>query len=155
MKLGLNGALTIGTLDGANVEMLEAVGAENIVIFGLTAEEVAARRLLGCDPARDIAASPRLAAVLDLLASGRFSPEEPDRYAPLVWALRHEDRFLVAADFEAYWTAQRSVDARWRDNAAWWRSSILNTAHMGYFSSDRTIAEYAAEIWNVPVPARH
>jgi starch phosphorylase len=154
MKLGLNGALTIGTLDGANVEMLEAVGAENIVIFGLTAEEVAMRRRQGCDPAADIAASPRLASVLDLLASGRFSPEEPDRYAPLVWALRHDDRFLVAADFEAYWAAQRSIDVRSRDNAAWWRSSILNTARMGYFSSDRTIAEYASEIWNVPVPSR-
>jgi starch phosphorylase len=152
MKLALNGAITIGTLDGANVEISERVGTENIAIFGLTTPEVAATRRAGPHAEAAIAASPRLQAVLASLEDGTFSPEEPGRYRPLADALRGADEFLVTADFEAYWAAQRGVDA-WRgDAAAWWRASILNTARTAWFSSDRTIREYADEIWRVPVP---
>jgi starch phosphorylase len=89
-----------------------------------------------------------------LLASGAFSPDEPDRYEPLLFALRHYDTFMVTADFDAYFAKQREVEARWREPQAWWRSSILNTARMAWFSSDRTIRAYAEEIWDVPVGAR-
>ena len=152
MKLALNGALTVGTLDGANVEIKEHVGDDNIFIFGLTTEEVAARRARGLDMSEEIARSPILEEVLDAVGSGVFSPGEPGRFAGLVDAVRHHDYFMVAADFDAYYGAQRAVDARWRDKAAWWRSAIVNTARMGFFSSDRAIAEYAADIWGVPVP---
>ncbi|MBL8589077.1 MAG: glycogen/starch/alpha-glucan phosphorylase [Methylobacteriaceae bacterium] len=150
MKLALNGALTIGTLDGANVEIREHVGADNIFIFGLTAEEVQARRAAGVSGEAAIAASPVLADVLHSIASGVFSPDARDRYAGLIDVLRHHDHFMVTADFDAYYAAQRAVATRWRDRKSWWRSAILNTAQMGWFSSDRTISEYASEIWNVP-----
>jgi starch phosphorylase len=149
MKLALNGALTIGTLDGANVEMREHVGAENIFIFGLTAAEVAARRQRGIDASEAIAASPRLEAVLAALARGDYSPDDPNRYRGLVHTLRHHDHFMVCFDFDAYWTAQRRIDALWLDPASWWQKSVLNTARMGWFSSDRTIREYADDIWRV------
>ncbi|MEM1049089.1 MAG: glycogen/starch/alpha-glucan phosphorylase [Pseudomonadota bacterium] len=148
MKLALNGALTIGTLDGANIEIRERVGDDNIFIFGLEAAEVAARRRAGNDPASDIASSPRLAEVLDQIATGRFSPGDPDRFAPILDALKGGDWFMVCADFETYWAAQRRADAAWRDKEAWTRSSVLNTARCGWFSSDRTIRGYAADIWN-------
>ncbi|QFR32990.1 glycogen/starch/alpha-glucan phosphorylase [Ancylobacter sp. TS-1] len=151
MKMALNGALTIGTLDGANVEIKDHVGDDNIFIFGLTAEEVEERRRNGIDEAGAIRNSAHLGEVLDAVGSGVFSPDEPDRFKPLVDALRHHDFFLVTPDFDAYWDAQRAVDARWNDRAAWWTSSALNTANMGWFSSDRTITEYATDIWNVPV----
>ena len=151
MKFGLNGALTIGTLDGANVEMKEHVGDDNIFIFGLTAEEVEARRAQGIDSRETIAKSSILAEVLDAIGSGVFSPGEPDRYKPLVDALTYHDYFMVTADFESYYATQRAVFRKWRDKAAWRRSAALNTAHMGWFSSDRTISEYAEDIWNVPV----
>ena len=151
MKFGLNGALTIGTLDGANVEMKDRVGSENIFIFGLTAEEVAAKRAQGEDAGEAIAASPVLGEVLDAVDSGVFSPNEPGRFAPLVDAVRHHDYFMVARDFDAYYAMQRNVAARWADPASWWKSAILNTARMGWFSSDRAIREYADEIWGVPV----
>jgi starch phosphorylase len=149
MKLGLNGAITIGTLDGANVEMLEHVGAAHMEIFGLTTPEVDQHRRDGWQGARAEAASPRLAQVLDALAGGVFSPDEPDRYADLVADLRGGDWFMVAADFEAYRAAQARIDARWRDPAGWWRSAIMNTASLTWFSSDRTIGEYASGIWRV------
>ncbi|HZY42970.1 MAG TPA: glycogen/starch/alpha-glucan family phosphorylase, partial [Anaerolineae bacterium] len=152
MKFALNGALTIGTLDGANVEIHDRVGADNIVIFGLTAPEVQARRAMGIDAREIIAATPVLREVLDLIAMGVFSPDDRNRYAGLVDALTYHDHFMVSADFNAYYTAQRSIDARWRDHKSWWRSSILNTARVGWFSSDRAIREYAEEIWNVAVP---
>jgi starch phosphorylase len=148
MKLALNGAITIGTLDGANVEIRDHVGSDNVVIFGLTADEVEAHRkaeLRG----RDVI-GPRLAAVIDSLESGELSQDDPVRYAPIVAALRDYDPFMVAADFDAYWAAQRRVDAMWQDPAAWWKSSIENTARMGWFSSDRAISEYAADIWRMP-----
>ncbi|WP_029352734.1 glycogen/starch/alpha-glucan phosphorylase [Bosea sp. 117] len=151
MKMALNGALTIGTLDGANVEIKEHVGDDNIFIFGLTAEEVEERRRNGVDEFNTIANSPHLGEVLDAVESGVFSPDEPDRFKSLVNALRHHDYFLVTADFDSYWDAQRRVDKLWADRSAWWTSSILNTANMGWFSSDRTISEYAKDIWNVPV----
>nr|WP_090661467.1 glycogen/starch/alpha-glucan phosphorylase [Belnapia rosea] len=151
MKLGLNGALTIGTLDGANVEMLEHVGAENIFIFGMTTEEVEARRREGVQGSAAIAASSRLSEVLEAVRSGVFSPDDRNRYRDLVDALCGSDYFMVAADFDAYFESQRQVATRWADQAAWQRSAILNTAHMGWFSSDRTIRDYAQEIWQVPV----
>jgi len=155
MKLALNGALTIGTLDGANIEIRDRVGAENMFIFGLEADEVAARRARGIDAGDVIAASPVLAEVLDAVQSGVFSHDEPDRYRGLVDALRHHDYFMVCADFDAYYAAQRGVTALWQRKAAWWQASILNTAGVGWFSSDRAIREYATEIWGVPtLPAR-
>jgi starch phosphorylase len=151
MKLALNGAITIGTLDGANIEICEHVGRDNVVIFGMTATEVAQRQQDHFKGAEAASASPRLAAVLESLAAGEFSPDEPDRFEPVVQALLGYDRFMVAADFDAYWDAQRLVDRLWQSPNEWWRTSILNTARMGWFSSDRTIREYAREIWGVPV----
>ncbi len=151
MKLALNGALTIGTLDGANVEISERVGGDNIFIFGLTAGEVERRRATGLSGADMIAASPKLAEVLEAVESGVFSPDDTTRYRGLVENLTHHDHFLVTADFDAYYAAQRRVDAHWHDRAQWWRSSILNTARVGWFSSDRAISEYAADIWGAPV----
>jgi len=151
MKLALNGALTVGTLDGANLEIRERVGAENMFIFGLDAAEVAERRLGGLDSEAVIAASPVLAEVLAAVESGEFSPEEPNRYRGLVEELRHHDYFMVCADFDAYCAVQEEVDRAWRQPALWWRGSILNTAGVGWFSADRAIREYAAKIWNVPV----
>ena len=149
MKLALNGALTIGTLDGANIEILERVGDDNIFIFGLTAEQVEARRRQGLSARETIAASPVLQAVLDAIRSGVFSPDDPQRYRELVDILTDHDHFLVTADFEAYLAAQRRVTERWLDQGAWWRSSVLNTSRMGWFSSDRAIREYAEDIWDV------
>jgi starch phosphorylase len=151
MKLALNGALTIGTLDGANVEIKERVGADNIFIFGLTAEEVEKRRREGFGTEQIVANSPMLQQVLDQVGSGAFSPDLPDLYRDLLNGLVLHDHFLVLGDFESYDARQRDVAEKWRDTAAWWRSAILNAAHMGYFSSDRTIRQYAEDIWNVPV----
>ncbi len=150
MKLALNGALTIGTLDGANVEIREQVGDENIFIFGLKTEEVAALRASGYRPADYLAASPRLQAVFNALNSGLFSPDEPARFAPIVDSLlKHGDTYLLLADFAAYYDCQLSVDRLYREPGQWHRRALLNIAGMGPFSSDRTIAEYAQEIWNV------
>ncbi len=154
MKFALNGALTIGTLDGANVEMCERVGEENLFIFGMTAQQVAARQRLGLEMGDVVADSERLEAALGAIRAGVFSPDDPARYVGLVDALLYDDRFMVCADFEAYWAAQRQVDKRWQTPNDWWRSAVLNTARMGWFSSDRTISEYARDIWQVPVPAR-
>jgi len=150
MKLALNGAITIGTLDGANIEIRERVGADNFVLFGLTAAEVAARRAQGLDMQSVIAASPALSRAVDAIASGLFSPDDPARYAPLVEALRRNDYFLVCPDFDAYCHAQGRVDTLWRAREAWWRASIANTANVGFFSSDRAIQEYADEVWGLP-----
>jgi starch phosphorylase len=154
MKLALNGAITIGTLDGANVEIRNHVGVENIFIFGLEADEVAARRH-GYDSVAAIAESPRLIEVVKAIESGFFSPEEPNRYAALMHMLHHDDRFMVCADFESYLLAQHKVATLWRQPEAWWRMSILNTAGMGWFSSDRAIREYAEHIWGVPGDFAH
>ena len=152
MKLALNGALTIGTLDGANIEIRDHVGAANMFIFGLTADQVA-ERSRGSLAVRDLVSGcPGLAQALQAIASGVFSPGEPHRYRALVDGLLDNDRFMIAADFPAYGEAQDAVDALWRDPARWWRTAALNTAGVGWFSSDRTIAEYAGDIWRVPVP---
>lgn len=149
MKFGLNGALTIGTLDGANVEMSEQVGAEHMFIFGLTAQQVEARKRGGDFSAyATAAASHRLNDVLHAIRGGVFSPDDPSRYVGLIDSLLAYDRFLVCADFDAYWEAQRRVEALWREPELWWRSAVLNSARMGWFSSDRTIREYATEIWH-------
>ncbi|WP_166358209.1 glycogen/starch/alpha-glucan phosphorylase [Pseudomonas akapageensis] len=148
MKFGLNGALTIGTLDGANVEMCDRVGAENMFIFGLTAQQVEARKRSGEFAAHGaIAASHRLNDVLQAIRSGVFSPDDPARYMGLVDSLVAYDRFLVCDDFDAYWDAQRRVEELWHDPKQWWRVAVLNSARMGWFSSDRTIREYATDIW--------
>ena len=148
MKLALNGALTIGTLDGANLEILERVGPDNMFTFGLTADQVEERRRRhGAPPSL----SPALQEVLDAIGMGVFSPDERDRYRDLVADLTAGDWFMVTADFDAYAEAQRAVADRWRDRHAWWWSSVMNTARMGWFSSDRSIHEYAADIWGVPV----
>jgi starch phosphorylase len=149
MKLALNGALTIGTLDGANIEIRERVGPENMFIFGLTAAEVEERRRGGIDAVADIASAPMLADVLDSIHSGVFSADDPGRYHGLVNGLRHHDYFMVAADFEAYRYAQREVAMLWRQPDEWWRKAALNTARVGWFSSDRAVGEYAQDIWNI------
>jgi starch phosphorylase len=149
MKLALNGALTMGTLDGANVEIKEAVGDENIFIFGLSTEEVASRRAGNWRGAKAVESSDRLREVLEAIRSGTFSPDEPHRYHAIVDDLMGHDHFMVAADFDDYWDAQRRADALWGDRAAWGKAAIRNTAKMGWFSSDRTIAEYAEDIWRV------
>ncbi|MET0743545.1 MAG: glycogen/starch/alpha-glucan phosphorylase [Microvirga sp.] len=150
MKFALNGAITIGTLDGANVEIRENVGDENIVIFGLKSHEVDEMKRAGWRPNRD-AWSPRLKDVFETIWSGAFSPDDRHRYDDLLQALVHDDPFMVTADFDSYWFAQRRIDRMWCDQREWWRSSILNTARVAWFSSDRTIREYAEEIWKVPV----
>ncbi|WP_207459584.1 glycogen/starch/alpha-glucan phosphorylase [Azospirillum sp. SYSU D00513] len=151
MKLALNGALTIGTLDGANVEIREHVGAENIFIFGLTAEEVNDLRVTGGFNPRDVIASnPSLKRVLDMISTGVFSPDDPNRYLPIVQALTDGgDHFLVTADFADYCRAQEAAMQLYRNSEEWTRKAILNTTNMGWFSSDRTINEYAEEIWDV------
>ena len=153
MKFAINGALTIGTLDGANIEMLDAVGRDNMVIFGLTAEEVTAKRARTEVPRGAIDSSPALAEALEMIASGVFSPDDPNRYRDLIGGLYDHDWFMVARDFDAYAEAQREVDAIWRQSRKWHAMAIRNTAHMGWFSSDRTIRQYAGDIWNVPVEA--
>jgi starch phosphorylase len=151
MKLALNGALTIGTFDGANIEIREHVGAENIFIFGLRAEEVVVRRRRGLDAGDTIAASPELAAVIEAIGNGAFSPDDPSRFRSIADRLRYVDPYMTAADFTAYRAAQAEVDALWRRPEAWGRAAALNIAHMGWFSADRTIAEYAADIWDIPL----
>ncbi|MCC5978286.1 MAG: glycogen/starch/alpha-glucan phosphorylase [Salinarimonas sp.] len=153
MKLALNGALTIGTLDGANVEMRDHVGAENIIIFGHDAQEVAALRAAGYCETSTLDRSTRLARALFEIETGLVSPDEPRRYAALTEAVAWRDRYMIAADFDAYWQSQRDLDALWLRPDEWWRTAILNTAGMGWFSSDRTIGEYAQDIWRVqPLP---
>ncbi|BAP42899.1 glycogen phosphorylase [Pseudomonas sp. StFLB209] len=148
MKFGLNGALTIGTLDGANVEMSEQVGLEHMFIFGMSSQQVESRKRSGDFSAHpDVTASPRLGDVLQAIRGGVFSPDDPNRYVGLVDQLLAYDRFLVCADFDSYWNAQLKVEETWHDSKKWWRSAVLNTARMGWFSSDRTIREYATEIW--------
>ncbi len=150
MKLALNGALTIGTLDGANIEIRDHVGAENMFIFGLTADEVAARRAAGYSPMRELESNPELKGTLDLIRSGFFSPERPDDAKAVVDRLLSDgEPFLVLADFAAYARAQDEVDALYVQEDEWSRKAVLNSLNMGYFSSDRSIREYADRIWAV------
>jgi starch phosphorylase len=154
MKLALNGALTIGTLDGANVEIREEVGAENIFIFGMTEEEVEARRKAGYNPWDIHRDDEEIRAVVDWLGSDYWTPGEQGAFAPIHdTLLQGGDPYMVLADFRAYSDCQARVDKAFRDRDAWARKAILNTARVGKFSSDRTIREYAKEIWNLsPVP---
>jgi starch phosphorylase len=147
MKLALNGALTIGTLDGANIEIRDRVGDENMFIFGLTAEEVQYRRANGYQPRAEVDAAPTLAQVYEAVASGVFSPDDPARFRPLIEPLLGHDYFMVTADFARYADAQRRVDEAFGDPQTWWRRAIMSTARVGWFSSDRTIRDYASEIW--------
>ena len=150
MKLALNGALTIGTLDGANVEICNEVGAENIFIFGLTADEVAALRAEGYNPWLHYDGNEELKQSLTMIRDGYFSPEDTNRFKPVFDSLTsHGDHYLLLADYKSYVACQEKVGALYRDPSAWMQKAILNVAGMGQFSSDRTIAQYAKTIWNV------
>ncbi|GMV06537.1 MAG: alpha-1,4 glucan phosphorylase [Gemmatimonadota bacterium] len=153
MKFSMNGALTIGTLDGANVEIRDAVGPENFFQFGLTADEVRAAQAAGYHPRDHVDGDAELRAALELVASGAFSPDDPGLFLPLVNALLYHDAFMLLADYRPYVDCQARVDAAWLDPEAWSRMSILNVARIGRFSSDRSIREYCEKIWRVgPVP---
>ncbi len=149
MKLALNGALTIGTLDGANVEIRERVGAENFFLFGLSAEEVVARRSQPGYARAAIEGSTRLSRVLGQIADGAFSGGDRHRYGALLHNLYEHDYFLVTCDFDSYFDTQRKVDAAYRTRDKWTKMAIMNTGRMGWFSSDRTIRGYADDIWRV------
>jgi starch phosphorylase len=149
MKFAMNGALTIGTLDGANVEIREAVGPENFFLFGLTAEEVVERRKNVEHSKLAIDSSQSLKDVLQMLAEGRFSPGQPDRYHGIVDRMWHSDYFLVASDYASYEARQAEVDAAFVRTKDWMRMAALNTARMGFFSSDRAIRGYMKDIWSV------
>ena len=150
MKLALNGALTIGTDDGANIEIRQNVGDENIFIFGLKTPEVRALRQSGYQPMRYYENTPALKAVLDAVSGGQFSPDEPGRYRPLVDSLLWGgDHYMLLADFSSYVAAQAKVDDLYRSPDKWTEKALINVAGMGVFSSDRTIREYASQIWNI------
>jgi glycogen phosphorylase len=153
MKFALNGALTIGTLDGANIEIREEVGGENFFLFGLTAAEVQDLQRKGYRPREYYESNPELRAVLDLIASGFFEPEHPDLFRPVVNELLEVDRYFLLADFASYADCQARVSQAFLDPESWTRMAILNVARMGKFSSDRSIREYARDIWDAkPVP---
>jgi glycogen phosphorylase len=150
MKMALNGALTIGTLDGANIEIMEAVGSENIFVFGLTAKQVLELRRTGYDPRWYYRQDTELRTAVDMIATGYFSPQEPHLFQPIVQSLLDQgDYYLLLADYRAYVTTQEAVGRLFMDPHAWARRSILNTAQMGKFSSDRSVLEYAHDIWHV------
>jgi glycogen phosphorylase len=150
MKLALNGALTIGTDDGANIEIREQVGDDNIFIFGLSTQQVADSRAAGYQPLRIYEQNPRIKAVLDAIAGGQFSDEEPGRYRELVDSLLWRgDPYMLLADFDSYVATQARVDTLYDEPHAWARKAIANVAGMGFFSSDRTIREYAREVWGL------
>ncbi len=149
MKLALNGALTIGTLDGANIEIKDNVGKDNIFIFGLKADEVLELRHKGYNPRQIIESTPILQQAINALDNGVFNPDDTNRYKDLVYDLYNSDWFLLAADFEDYYETQREIDAVWQNQNEWNKKAILNTSNMAWFSSDRTIKEYASEIWRL------
>ena len=152
MKFGLNGALTIGTWDGANIEMAQAMGEENLFVFGLRADEVARVKSLGYDPRLHLEENRQLAAVIGAIADGRFSGGDRERYQPLVQSLSTRDPYLLLADFADYLRTQSRVDALYRDPGAWAACALRNIAGMGFFSTDRTIAEYLRRVWRAPEP---
>ncbi|MDO9082571.1 MAG: glycogen/starch/alpha-glucan family phosphorylase, partial [Humidesulfovibrio sp.] len=150
MKFAMNGALTIGTLDGANVEIRERVGPENFFLFGMTTPEVNAHKARGYNPWDYYQKDDTLHRVIDLIASGHFSPLQPELFRPIVDSLLKDgDRWMLLADFRAYVDTQKQVSRLYQNRDLWIKKSILNTAGMGYFSSDRAIAEYAKDIWGV------
>ena len=150
MKFMMNGAPTIGTMDGANVEIFQEVGAENFFLFGMTTDQAFKRREDPEQSRKAIDASPALQLVLQMIAEGRFSPEQTDRYHGVVDRIWHHDYFLVAADFDAYDTAQMAVDKAYADRALWVKMAVMNTARSGFFSSDRTIRSYMNDVWSIP-----
>ena len=153
MKFAMNGALTIGTLDGANVEIREEVGAENFFLFGLTAQEVYEKRAAGYSPREFYSSNPDLKLVIDRISSGHFSKGDTEVFKPLIDLLMNQDPFFVLADYAAYIECQDQVSAAYKDEERWTRMSILNSARMGKFSSDRSIQDYCDDIWKVdPVP---
>ena len=149
MKFAMNGALTIGTLDGANVEIREEAGPENFFLFGLTAEEVQSLKAGGYDPQRYYQDDGELREALDLISSGFFSHGDRDLFKPLVDSLLHHDEYLLLADYRSYVDRQDEVGHIFRDEKRWTRMSILNAARMGKFSSDRAIREYCEKVWGV------
>ena len=149
MKFALNGAVTLGTLDGANVEIAREVGPDSIFIFGNTVDDVTRLRREGYDPRQIYEQDDNIREVLDLLTADHFNPDEPGLYRPLVDALLGGDHYLHLSDFESYRQAHLRVDRAYKDPAEWWAMAIRNTANMGPFSSDRTISDYVREIWNV------
>ena len=153
MKFSMNGALTIGTLDGANVEIRDEVGPENFFLFGLTSEEVQRTLAEGYRPWEICEGNAELKGAIDLIASGLFSRGDLGLFAPLVEHLRRYDTYLLLADYASYIACQARVGEAYRDSPRWTRMSILNAARMGRFSSDRTIEEYCRDIWRVaPTP---
>jgi starch phosphorylase len=148
MKFCMNGAVTIGTLDGANIEIREEVGAENFFLFGLSTPEVYAMKAKGYRPMDYYETNPQLRDVIDLIRSGFFSRGDPELFKPLIDGLLNDDPYMLLADFQAYVNCQQLVAAAYRDTDRWTRMSILNTARSGKFSSDRTIREYCQEIWH-------
>jgi len=150
MKFALNGALTIGTDDGANVEIRELVGDENFFLFGMTEPEVADLRAKGYHSSEYYESNPRLKAAIDLIGSGAFSGGDRHTFDALVSNLVYEDRYMALADFDAYMDAQARVDAAYADKKEWTRKAILNVARCGFFSSDRSMRDYIREIWHPP-----
>jgi glycogen phosphorylase len=151
MKMQMNGALTIGTMDGANIEIRKEVGEENFFLFGLTAKEIEQMQAGGYRPYEIYDRDPLLREVLDGLRDGRFSNGDRELFAPLVADLLHRDSYMLLADFSSYSTVHAQVGSAYADTRHWSRMSVLNTARSGKFSSDRTIREYCKEIWRVPV----
>jgi starch phosphorylase len=150
MKLSLNGALTIGTLDGANVEIRDCVGEENIFIFGLTAEEVEQTRKTEYLPHKYYESNPELKQALDMIRDGYFAPKQPHIFSPLIDSLlKHGDPYRVLADFDSYVETQKKVETLYREPDSWTRKSIINSANMGSFSSDRSIRDYCRLIWGI------
>jgi len=148
MKFALNGALTVGTLDGANIEIREAVGPENFFLFGLTTEQVYALRAQGYNPADYYNSNAELRDVLDAIDSGRFSNGDRGLFRPLLDSLLHQDPYMLCADYQSYIECQDHISNAYQDQDRWTRMSILNTARMGHFSSDRAIREYSRDVWN-------
>lgn len=153
MKFSLNGALTIGIMDGANIEIREEVGTENFFLFGLTAAEVEQKKAGGYQPLTYYDDNEKLRATIDLISSGHFSRGDRDLFRPLVDSLLYNDEYLLFADYQSYLDAQEAVEHAWRDTDLWSRMSILNVARMGRFSSDRAVLEYCKDIWDIsPMP---
>ena len=148
MKFALNGALTIGTDDGANVEIRQLVGDKHFFLFGMVEPEVAELGAKGYNPGAYYESNPELKAALDLILSGEFSDGDPHTFDSVVFNLLHQDRFMALADFQPYVEAQAKVEAKYADEKAWTRSAILNVARTGYFSSDRSMRDYLQRIWH-------
>jgi starch phosphorylase len=149
MKFALNGAVTVGTLDGANVEIREWVGPENFFLFGLTTDEVFARKALGYDPRSSYDSNPELKRVLDSIAAGDFSDGDTDLFKPIIDSLLYHDEYLLLTDYQAYVEVQDQAAKAYQETDTWTKMSILNTARCGFFSSDRAMQQYCEEIWRV------